>query len=658
MQFDIAKVILWPKDGTKAVRIVEFVSGRLNIISGVSRTGKSAIIPIIDYCLGADKCTIPTGIIRQKTGWFGVIVRTPEGEKLIARREPELQQATDDMHIEETAGVLTVPATISKNANRDLVKQRLDHLAGLTKLSFSIEDPAGGLGRPSFRDLAAFVFQPQNIVANPNVLFYKADTVEHRQKLRSIFPYVLGAINAETMAARHELHQLERELRRKEQELAEIRRVSERWRATALARVAEAKELGLLPSNVPRPTEFETSIEVLRAIVAAPRSELAVTTESLSEGIEELNHLNQEEETLAQELSRLRKRYAEMEELRANTATYKDAIQLQRERLHVSRWLSDQVSTQHECPVCGSGLDRATQKLSTLVTSLEELERTAGRIDAVPPSFDREMERVRSQIGQSTERLAGIRIRQTALETQSESARRQQYSRLAASRFTGRLESDLKTLASVGQDGELTAEVATLRDRVLALQRMVAEAEIQTRMRRALGAVNLMAGRILPLLDAERPNDPLSLSETELTIRVQGTDREDFLWEIGSGSNWLSYHVAVSLALQQYFVGRSACPVPSFIVYDQPSQVYFPKRLAEKSDDEIEEPTLRDQDVEAVRKVFSGMATAHPEAKLAVAVAPANWRKSRRLMTIQESAGRSTVTNRAPHRQRFWLQFL
>ncbi len=50
--------------------------------------------------------------------------------------------------------------------------------------------------------------------------------------------------------------------------------------------------------------------------------------------------------------------------------------------------------------------------------------------------------------------------------------------------------------------------------------------------------------------------------------------------------------------------------------------------------------------------------TAHPEAKPAVAVTPANWRKSRRLMTIVESAGRSTVTNRGPHRQRFCLQFL
>ena len=33
----------------------------------------------------------------------------------------------------------------------------------------------------------AFTFPPQNIVANPDVLFFKADTFEHREKLKSIF---------------------------------------------------------------------------------------------------------------------------------------------------------------------------------------------------------------------------------------------------------------------------------------------------------------------------------------------------------------------------------------------------------------------------------------------------------------------------------------
>jgi hypothetical protein len=610
MRFEIIKVILWPKDPTRRIRIVEFAPGRLNIISGVSRTGKSAIIPIIDYCLGSDRCTIPTGVIRRTTAWFGVLVQTPEGQKLFARREPELQQATDDMFVAESPGVLDIPLAVSKNATRDSVKQRLDQLAGLTKLNFSPDDPEGGLGRPSFRDLVSFLFQPQNIVANPNVLFYKADTIEHKQKLRSILPYVLGAISAETLAKRHQLQQVQRELRRKEQELAVVQSISERWRATAQARLAEARDLGLLTSDSSSQPDHQTILQTLRQVTTANRPDVNVTSDSLKEGIEELNKLNTEEQNLAQELSVLRKRLAEMEELRANTSTYKKALATQRERLQVSHWLRDQVLGVHECPVCGSEMAAATAKLDSLVLNLEELERAASRGDSVPPSFDREMERVRTSVSQYAERLGGVRIRRAALESQSENARKRQYTILAASRFLGRLESDLKTLDRVGQDGDLQLEVDQLRERVRALEREISEADISTRMRRALTAVNLNAGRIVPLLDAERPDDPIALSDTELTVRIQGPDREDFLWEIGSGSNWLSYHVAVSLALHQYFLNLQGCPVPSFIVYDQPSQVYFPRKLAVRAEEQPLEPSWTDQDVEAVKRILNGMAMA------------------------------------------------
>ncbi|GEM_PF-2071909 len=40
--------------------------------------------------------------------------------------------------------------------------------------------------------MGAFNFQPQHIVANPYTLFSKADTTEHREKLRAIFPLVPG----------------------------------------------------------------------------------------------------------------------------------------------------------------------------------------------------------------------------------------------------------------------------------------------------------------------------------------------------------------------------------------------------------------------------------------------------------------------------------
>ncbi|ACO32917.1 MULTISPECIES: DUF3732 domain-containing protein [Acidobacterium] len=609
MDFQISKIILWPKNPKHEIRTVAFERGRINVISGLSRTGKSAIVPIIDYCLGSRRCTIPTGIIRERTSWFGVVISTAEGEKLFARREPEQLQATDDMYLQESAQV-EIPSVVTKNATKDSVKQRLDSLSMLSTLSFTVDDAgSNGLGRPSFRDLASFNFQPQNIVANPNVLFYKADSVKNRAKLQSIFPYVLGAVSGETLAQRHELQRRQRELKKKEADLRNIQNLSERWRATIDARVSEAKDLGLIASDAPVAANQAGAIDQLRTIASSVNVDPLVTTAAVNEGVTELNRLSSEEQTIAQELSRLRRRSAEMEQLRQSSTSYHKSLVLQRDRLQLSRWLSDQQSGQ-DCPLCNTHLVEPPAKLGELLSSLTILEE-ATSTSALPPSFDRELERVSSAISEQVERLKGIRIRQAALTKQSQAARDRQYAQMRASRFLGHLEADLAIFDTIGQDGELSAEVALLRDRVNELEILISEAEIGQRLRRALSSVNLFAGRLMPFLDAEAPNDPVSLSDTELTLKVQRAGREDFLWEIGSGSNWLSYHVAITLALHQFFLTLPSCPVPNFIVYDQPSQVYFPQRLADRKDAEpASEPEWQDEDAEAVRKVFAAMSQA------------------------------------------------
>ena len=165
----------------------------------------------------------------------------------------------------------------------------------------------------------------------------------------------------------------------------------------------------------------------------------------------------------------------------------------------------------------------------------------------------------------------------------------------------------LEVQEAVGSEGGLADEVEELRRREGELRTRISEDGVEGRKRRALAKVAMLAGRLLPELDTERPDDPIELSVTDLAIKVRGQRREDYLWEIGSGANWLSYHLAISLALQEFCLGRSANPVPSFIVYDQPSQVYFPQRLAasrSKDAEEEQELVLGDEDAEAVRKVF------------------------------------------------------
>src|SRR6185503_17463178 len=90
MKFAILKLVLWHRSESKEPRIVSFHDGAVNVITGESRTGKSAIIKILDYCLGSRGCDVPKiGPIRRSCGWYGVLVATREGQKLIEARTRE-----------------------------------------------------------------------------------------------------------------------------------------------------------------------------------------------------------------------------------------------------------------------------------------------------------------------------------------------------------------------------------------------------------------------------------------------------------------------------------------------------------------------------------------------------------------------------------------
>ena len=610
MFFQIKEIILWSKNPAFKPRRLKFELGKVNIISGASKTGKSAIIPIIDFCLGAGKCRIPSGIIRDACGWFGILVHTDTGQKLLARRDPGSQKSTGDMFVLEGKDI-TIPENIdSKNTRSDAVKQSLDYFAGLTALDFNFDKGGSGFkARPSFRDLSAFIFQPQNVVANPDILFYKSDTYEHREKLRTIFPYVLNAITPDLLAKQHELSQLSKELRRKKNELETIKQVSEQWISEIKAKVSEAKELGFINKSISPNANCEELIDLLKDVVSTSGDKINVTSETIDEAVYELIALQDEESHVSNDLVGLRKRLSEMSALRQSTIQFRGALQIQRDRLKISQWIRETQEVNHECPLCGNLLEESTQQLDSLINSLNEIEITAGEFDNIPAAFEREFERVRSGIDNLTEKLRGIRIRRNALQQSSDKAKESYYDSLEASRFIGGIEQSLETYARLGKDSELSSEVHELTERIKVLETEISEGQVRSRTKRALMIVGLNAGKLLHNLDVERPDDPVTLLIEDLTIKVGSVSREDYLWEIGSGSNWLSYHLAISLGLQQFFLSQDQNPVPSFIVYDQPSQVYFPKRMANREKETDLDPKLPDEDIVAVQKAFKVIST-------------------------------------------------
>jgi len=621
MFFQIKEIVLWPRNPAFTPRRVRFELGKVTVLSGASRTGKSAVIPIIDYCLASGGCSIPVKTIRNACEWFGVVVKTSMGEKLFARREPGAQRSTDDMYILEAATISDVPTTLNKNATAGDVRRLLDELAGLSNLDFGAgESQSGFEGRPSFRDLSAFMFQPQNVVANPEVLFFKTDRYEHREKLRTIFPYILGAITPALLGKQHEMKRLQSELKRKERELRDAEQVSAQWLAELRARVSEGQELGLLTAPPGKELSREQMLGLLEEVVKRTDVTLAVSSTTISEAVRELNDLDAEESNVSFALTALRRRLSEMNRFRDTASNYHEALRVQRDRLQLADWIGQHRSGEESCPVCGGGMEPSEAKLKELKEALVELESAAGETFEVPAAFEREMQRVQTEVNETTEKLRAIQIRKAALSRRSNEASAQQYQAKRVERFIGNLENALHLYRRLGEDGGLRGEVGQLREQCHRLTEELRSENLEDRKRRALRVVNNNAGRLMPLLDNERPDDPVSLGINDLTIKVTGVNREDYLSEIGSGSNWLSYHIAMMLALHQYFLSLDHSPVPGLLVMDQPSQVYFPKKLAVRETETPEDPQLKDEDVEAIRKAFQVMARVVESAKGALQI--------------------------------------
>ncbi|MGG4774552.1 DUF3732 domain-containing protein [Paenalcaligenes sp. Me52] len=578
----------------------------VNVISGASKTGKSAMIPIIDYCLGSEKCTVPVGVIRESCSWFGIVVDTAEGQKLLARREPGIQQSTGDMVLLEAREIELPKKIDTKTTNVDYVKAVLNRLAGLSNLEFEPGTEDRYKYRPSFRDLMAFTFQPQNIVANPNVMFFKADITEHREKLKTIFPYVLGAVSSDILQARHELDRLSRQLRRKESELRARQASGAVWQGEAQVWVRQAIEYGLLPPYYEVPDDWSTIIDTLRDVLGSDVRGAVPTLGGMDVVMARLAELRGMETALAVQLNQSRQRLHELGRLDESSDAYGTALRVQRDRLALSKWIRGLI--QEESDVVFELNEAGRERLGQLCGALDAIEVRLRSHPGITETLGKETLRQRETTQVVLEKLHAVRQEIRALEGKSNEATEVRERGERVERFLGRLEESLRLYDAADLSSGLSREIAELQVEIERLKALVAEHEIARKLTNALDTLQKFAGLLVPKLDGEWPEAPVRLIISELTVKVIRGTRDDYLWEIGSGANWLAYHVAITLALQAYFLKTPNHPVPGLLIYDQPSQVYFPVSRAGDKGLVQGDPKWHDEDVIAVRKVFDLLA--------------------------------------------------
>lgn len=146
--------------------------------------------------------------------------------------------------------------------------------------------------------------------------------------------------------------------------------------------------------------------------------------------------------------------------------------------------------------------------------------------------------------------------------------------------------------------------VARLTRKVETLAGQVGEDDYAERLASILNNISTMTSKFVERFDAESKEFPFKFDLRTVNLVVDRPDRPVPMQRTGGDRNHMAYHLSALLALHQ-FAAKNACPIPQFLIIDQPTQVYFPSEDVYKATDgSVLRAEESNADLVAVRQLF------------------------------------------------------
>ncbi|WP_282276230.1 DUF3732 domain-containing protein [Stenotrophomonas sp. PS02297] len=593
MSIQILDIVLYGEG--RHPRVLSLKPGRLNIITGDSKTGKSALISIVDYCLGSGSYLVPHGVIRDHVVWYGLRLTDGQAQHFVARRAPDAnRQSTTDAYY-ATGSSLDIPSLerLDVTTNIDTVVERLGVVTGI---ALNRHDPPEHQTRlpltATLRHALAYVFQPQTEISQPGFLFHGQNDTWFAQAIKDTFPYFLGAVEEDHVAKSAQLKELRRELRVQEQALTRIETLTSDNSIVSL--VSVARDAGLVAADHVSDSPSE-AMATLQAIMSRPLTEQIDDTSTAIDQAE-LARLNDRRTELRRDLHRLDDELKAMIELRNEENAYTHEASEQVSRLESIGLLER--SDDNHCPLCQQPSDRLPlyaeleEELRTASAQLAAVRRSTPGLEALVVEKTRELEQVRVALQENWDALEAVRRSDQRLSALHDSATRR-------AMVLGRISATVDSYPSHQDSSELRAHVADLAHRIKLLETELSDETVRERVDSCLSRLSERMTRWATFLELEHSGVPFRLDRRKLEVIADAESGPIPMSAMGSGANWLGCHLIAHLALHEWFV-RKERPVPRFLFLDQPSQVYFPAEAHAGMSGELPQ----DEDRLAVVRIF------------------------------------------------------
>ncbi|WP_055002873.1 DUF3732 domain-containing protein [Pseudomonas coronafaciens] len=596
----ISSIHIYSHEGQR--RDVNFELAGLNVITGRSSTGKSALSDIVEYCMGRSEFNVAEGVIRDKVSWFAVIYQFEDVQVLVAKPAPPRGGDSCRMAMTRTGEFVSPPDYAELIANTDdiAVASLLSRQLGIPENRTEVAEQHTRVSyEASIKHTYYYLFQKQGLVTSKDQLFYRQSEAFQPQAIKDTLPILLGASTNERYELQTKLRTAQRDLRAHAKLLDQSQQVVGNSRNMAIGLLAEVKSVGILPADL----HLDETEQILVALRAAAQW-LPVTMQP---------QLDDKAPKLELELAKLRKARREIKakieagqnfERRTGGFEYEAAEQI--DRLASIKALPKNTATgEWQWPFAeknlGMDIPIAEALISELASLEIEMQTVMGQRPHLQDYLAQEAQRLRDTNQLISEREAELAAVIAANTLLAQAQKQSDVAKYVAGRVSFFLEGFVPDNSLKQQQAEHRRKELRVKE----LEKALADIDVDDRLASILNSISTQMGIYNKRFQSEFCNHAARLDLKRLTVVFDRPERQVPMSKTGGAENHLAYHLSALLALHWY-CAKSKSPMPRFLMIDQPTQVYFPsEEVYRAADGSVETTEQSDADMDSVRKLFN-----------------------------------------------------
>lgn len=588
----ILKISLYGNNGER--RDVDLAPSQVNIITGASKRGKSSLIDIVEYCLGSSECTVAEGCIRQTVVWYSVLLQFSDTEVFIARAAPMPGRKSNSACHMLIAKNVEVPEAheLKNSTNISSVVDFLTSKVGIPEHITEVpEDQTRSKIQIGFKHSRYYLFQGQDEVAAKRILFHRQSEPHIPQAIKDTLPYFMGAAEDDRLSELEKLRNLKRDRARLQKRINEIESIRGEGLQKGFDLLTEASGIGLYKNDlIPSDNEL---LAILKRISNWAPSQLDDDDSEDDQSYE----LDKQYRQFAERKRIVRSRLRAANEYAGSLGGFEGELNEQSLRLR-SIGLYKNLVSNTICPVCDAVHEEANSAENIIQSSIEELN---SKLEGVnKPRISSHLRLLRDEDKQLADNIKKIRGAMDVLKKQGVVMSTKAHLDDMRSKVVGRISLYIESVNWSDDTSSLREKINVLLPQIEELEEKLDPTALKERLEAQLSCIAEDMTAWARELGLEHSEHPIRLDVSKLTVVAETSYGRIPLYRMGSGENWVGYHLVTYIALAKWFI-EQARPVGRFIFFDQPTQVYFPSDQDVTGDlEEIKD----DEDREAVKRMF------------------------------------------------------